>query len=103
MLVTGVRNLSPNLLPGCKSAVQLHLEPFTELGGVRKRLPDARPGCVQQNSFLDAVSIRRHVSNLSMAFEELYLALVLFFVTFVVLALSKLLLAQLRKGEGARA
>jgi len=33
----------------------------------------------------------------------LYLALVLFFVTFVVLALSKLLLAQLRKGEGARA
>jgi phosphate transport system permease protein len=33
----------------------------------------------------------------------LYLALVLFFVTFVVLALSKLLLAQLRKGEGGRA
>jgi len=33
----------------------------------------------------------------------LYLALVLFFVTFVVLALSKVLLAQLRKGEGARA
>jgi phosphate transport system permease protein len=33
----------------------------------------------------------------------LYLALVLFFVTFVVLALSKMLLAQLRKGEGARA
>ncbi|HEY0821556.1 MAG TPA: phosphate ABC transporter permease subunit PstC [Rhizobacter sp.] len=32
----------------------------------------------------------------------LYLALVLFFITFVVLALSKLLLAQLKKGEGTR-
>ncbi|MBL8348844.1 MAG: phosphate ABC transporter permease subunit PstC [Burkholderiaceae bacterium] len=31
-----------------------------------------------------------------------YLGLVLFFITFVVLSLSKLLLAQLRKGEGAR-
>jgi phosphate transport system permease protein len=33
----------------------------------------------------------------------IYLGLVLFFITFVVLALSKLLLAQLRKGEGALA
>lgn len=33
----------------------------------------------------------------------IYLGLVLFFITFVVLSLSKLLLAQLRKGEGARA
>ena len=32
----------------------------------------------------------------------LYLALVLFFITFVVLALSKILLLQLKKGEGAR-
>ena len=32
----------------------------------------------------------------------IYLGLVLFFITFVVLALSKLLLMQLRKGEGAR-
>ncbi|MET0335995.1 MAG: phosphate ABC transporter permease subunit PstC [Rhizobacter sp.] len=32
----------------------------------------------------------------------LYLALVLFFITFVVLSLSKLLLAQLKKGEGVR-
>ncbi|WOB11041.1 phosphate ABC transporter permease PstC [Piscinibacter gummiphilus] len=32
----------------------------------------------------------------------LYLALVLFFITFVVLALSKLLLAQLKKSEGTR-
>jgi phosphate transport system permease protein len=32
----------------------------------------------------------------------LYLALVLFFITFVVLSLSKLLLAQLKKSEGAR-
>ena len=32
----------------------------------------------------------------------IYLGLVLFFITFVVLALSKLLLSQLRKGEGAR-
>ncbi len=32
----------------------------------------------------------------------IYLGLVLFFITAVVLALSKLLLAQLRKGEGAR-
>ncbi len=32
----------------------------------------------------------------------IYLALVLFFITFVVLALSKLLLTQLRKGEGVR-
>jgi len=32
----------------------------------------------------------------------IYLGLVLFFITFVVLALSKLLLAQLRKSEGAR-
>ncbi len=32
----------------------------------------------------------------------IYLGLVLFFITFVVLSLSKLLLAQLRKGEGAR-
>ena len=31
-----------------------------------------------------------------------YLGLVLFFITFVVLSLSKLLLAQLRKGEGTR-
>jgi len=31
-----------------------------------------------------------------------YLGLVLFFITFVVLALSKLLLAQLKKGEGSR-
>ena len=31
-----------------------------------------------------------------------YLGLVLFFITFVVLSLSKLLLAQLRKGEGSR-
>ena len=33
----------------------------------------------------------------------IYLALVLFFITFVVLALSKLLLAQLKKNEGAKA
>jgi phosphate transport system permease protein len=33
----------------------------------------------------------------------IYLGLVLFFITFVVLSLSKLLLRQLRKGEGARA
>ncbi len=33
----------------------------------------------------------------------IYLGLVLFFITFVVLALSKLLLSQLQKGEGARA
>jgi phosphate transport system permease protein len=32
----------------------------------------------------------------------IYLGLVLFFITFVVLALSKLLLARLRKGEGGR-
>jgi phosphate transport system permease protein len=32
-----------------------------------------------------------------------YLGLVLFFITFVVLSLSKLLLSQLRKGEGTRA
>jgi phosphate transport system permease protein len=32
----------------------------------------------------------------------IYLGLVLFFITFVVLALSKLLLAQLRKNEGAK-
>ena len=32
----------------------------------------------------------------------IYLGLVLFFITFVVLSLSKLLLAQLRKGEGTR-
>ncbi|WP_457334317.1 phosphate ABC transporter permease PstC [Rhizobacter sp. P5_C2] len=32
----------------------------------------------------------------------LYLALVLFFITFVVLTMSKLLLAQLKKGEGSR-
>lgn len=32
----------------------------------------------------------------------MYLGLVLFFITFVVLTLSKLLLSQLRKGEGAR-
>jgi phosphate transport system permease protein len=33
----------------------------------------------------------------------IYLGLVLFFITFVVLAFSKLLLSQLRKGEGSRA
>ena len=33
----------------------------------------------------------------------IYLGLVLFFITFVVLALSKLLLSRLQKGEGARA
>jgi phosphate transport system permease protein len=33
----------------------------------------------------------------------IYLGLVLFFITFVVLALSKMLLAQLQKGEGTRA
>jgi len=33
----------------------------------------------------------------------IYLGLVLFFITFVVLALSKLLLSQLRKGEGTSA
>jgi phosphate transport system permease protein len=32
----------------------------------------------------------------------IYLGLILFFITFVVLSLSKLLLAQLKKGEGAR-
>jgi phosphate transport system permease protein len=32
----------------------------------------------------------------------IYLGLVLFFITFVVLALSKVLLAQLRKGEGKK-
>lgn len=32
----------------------------------------------------------------------IYLGLVLFFITFVVLALSKLMLARMRKGEGAR-
>ena len=32
----------------------------------------------------------------------IYLGLVLFFITFVVLSLSKLLLSQLKKGEGAR-
>jgi len=33
----------------------------------------------------------------------IYLGLVLFFITFIVLSLSKLLLARLKKGEGARA
>jgi phosphate transport system permease protein len=33
----------------------------------------------------------------------IYLGLVLFFITFVVLALSKLLLSRLRRNEGARA
>ena len=33
----------------------------------------------------------------------MYLGLVLFFITFVILALSKLLLQQLRKSEGAKA
>ena len=32
----------------------------------------------------------------------MYLGLVLFFITFVVLTLSKVLLAQLKKNEGAR-
>jgi phosphate transport system permease protein len=32
----------------------------------------------------------------------IYLGLVLFFITFVVLSLSKVLLAQMRKGEGVR-
>jgi len=32
----------------------------------------------------------------------MYLGLVLFFITFVVLSCSKLLLAQLRKSEGAK-
>ena len=32
----------------------------------------------------------------------IYLGLVLFFITFVVLSLSKLLLSQLRKNEGTR-
>jgi len=32
----------------------------------------------------------------------MYLGLVLFFITFVILSLSKLLLAQLRKSEGAK-
>jgi phosphate transport system permease protein len=32
----------------------------------------------------------------------MYLGLVLFFITFVVLALSKLLLARLRRNEGVR-
>ncbi len=32
----------------------------------------------------------------------IYLGLILFFITFIVLSLSKLLLAQLRKGEGAK-
>ena len=32
----------------------------------------------------------------------MYLGLVLFFITFVILALSKLLLAQLRKNEGSK-
>jgi phosphate transport system permease protein len=32
----------------------------------------------------------------------IYLGLVLFFITFVVLALSKFLLARLKKGEGVR-
>jgi len=32
----------------------------------------------------------------------IYLGLVLFFITFVVLTLSKILLAQLRKGEGKK-
>ena len=32
----------------------------------------------------------------------IYLGLILFFITFVVLALSKLLLARLRKSEGSR-
>jgi phosphate transport system permease protein len=32
----------------------------------------------------------------------MYLGLVLFFITFVILSLSKLLLSQLRKAEGAK-
>jgi phosphate transport system permease protein len=32
----------------------------------------------------------------------IYLGLVLFFITFVVLSLSKVLLAQMRRGEGVR-
>jgi phosphate transport system permease protein len=32
----------------------------------------------------------------------IYLGLVLFFITFVVLSLSKLLLARLKRGEGSR-
>jgi hypothetical protein len=34
--------------------------------------------------------------------QRMYLGLVLFFITFVILSLSKLLLAQLRKGEGSK-
>jgi len=32
----------------------------------------------------------------------MYLGLVLFFITFVILSLSKILLSQLRKSEGSR-
>jgi phosphate transport system permease protein len=48
------------------------------------------------NEFAEAAS-EMHLAAL------IYLGLVLFFITFVVLALSKLLLARLKKAEGARA
>ena len=47
------------------------------------------------NEFTEAVGDLYHASLIE-------LGLILFFITFVVLSLSKLLLAQLRRGEGAR-
>ena len=54
------------------------------------------------NEELVAAGIMKAGEGLHQA-SLIYLGLVLFFITFVVLSLSKLLLSRLQKGEGARA
>jgi len=76
-------------------AVTFVIGNFNQLDSVSLFAPANSITSALANEFAEAAS-GMHQAAL------MYLGLVLFFITFVVLALSKLLLARLRRGEGAR-
>ena len=59
--------------------------------------------CQRQQHLLGAGQRIRRSGGTSCTSALIELGLILFFITFVVLSLSKLLLARLRRGEGTRA
>ena len=67
----------------------------TELEAIRKQFGQHTVLGARRTQFAEAGE-GLHQASL------IYLGLVLFLITFIVLSMSKLLLAQLKKGEGAR-
>jgi phosphate transport system permease protein len=86
------------------------------IAAVMRDVFDVTPPMLREFNQLDSLSLFQAANSITSAlaneFAEaasglhqaalMYLGLVLFFITFVVLALSKILLARLRKNEGAK-